>query len=199
MTPEQDQSELLLTAFRYVSGELPAGEATLFEVRMADDQSARDALTDVVELSEAVAVEEFERCRPLRTVAASVQPRHVAPKWGVVAVCVVAVATLFVLNKVRTDPIGRPEDAAPVAETTIPVENDADAVLSLWSELGRDNADLTSSETFPGDDPDALSPNAGEVPDWMLAAVVGDGHKTSSDRMPEDMRELMDDPDHENL
>ncbi len=202
MTPDRDNSELLLTAFRYVSGELPAGEAANFETLLASDQSARDALADVVELSEAVAVEEFERfhTQPYESVAG--RTRRALPRWGVVAaVAVVAVACFLVLNNGdQPDRAGGPDVASQATEAvTVPVEDGADSVLSLWSELGWDNADLFESDAFLAEDVEPLSPDKDEIPDWLLTAVVGDEDETGADNMPDDMRELMDELDQENL
>ncbi|HET6573054.1 MAG TPA: hypothetical protein VFG68_05595 [Fimbriiglobus sp.] len=45
--------ELPLTALRYAAGELPPAEAAAFEVRLAHDQEARDALGEAIRLSAA--------------------------------------------------------------------------------------------------------------------------------------------------
>lgn len=44
---------LQATALRYAAGDLAPAEATAFEARLADDQSARDALSEAVRLSAA--------------------------------------------------------------------------------------------------------------------------------------------------
>jgi len=45
-------------AFRYVSGELTGDETESFELRLADDQAARDAVASAVELSQAIVAAE---------------------------------------------------------------------------------------------------------------------------------------------
>src|SRR5262245_34308227 len=46
--------ELHWLAFRYVAGEMTAAEEESFEQQLADDQEAREAVAQVVELNEAI-------------------------------------------------------------------------------------------------------------------------------------------------
>lgn len=46
-------AELAVSALRYAAGAMPPAEAEAFETRLADDQSARDALAEAVRLSAA--------------------------------------------------------------------------------------------------------------------------------------------------
>jgi hypothetical protein len=55
-------------AFCYAAGELDAGDAELFEARLADDQAAREALARAVELTQTVAAAETQ-CGDLVTPA----------------------------------------------------------------------------------------------------------------------------------
>ena len=52
------ENQLEWTAFCYVSGELGPAEAEQFELRLADDQEAREALARAVELTQIVAAAE---------------------------------------------------------------------------------------------------------------------------------------------
>lgn len=52
--------ELLWLAFRYLADELPTAEAAAFELQLANEQPARDALAEIVALSEAVALAEHQ-------------------------------------------------------------------------------------------------------------------------------------------
>lgn len=202
MTPDQDHAELLLTAFRYISGELSADETTAFEDRLSNDQPAREALADVVELSEAIAVEEFDRCDPLRRKPAHAHdaPARDSRRGVLVAVCVIAIAGVFMLND------GRRSEHDPGHETTVDtgapatdaVDGDADSVLSLWSELGVDDAERLRSDAILADESDELPTTENEIPDWLLTAVDGDVGETGSN-LPDEMPELMDDLDQENL
>lgn len=195
MTTDRDHSELLLTAFRYVAGELPADDAAGFEALLSDDQSARDALADVVVLSEAVGVEEFERIHPLRSAPTPLSRRGI-PGWAAVAaVCLVALISFLVFHEPDapgpTDVAVSPADPAPLPEV-----GDAHNVLSLWSELGADDADRYESDPYLMEE--SLPPAPNEIPDWMLSAVVSGADEPPAD-MPDEIRELMDELDHENL
>src|SRR5690348_7639444 len=55
MKRDVEPDELLLTAFRYVAGELSAQDASQFEARLANDLDAQQALADAVLLGDAVA------------------------------------------------------------------------------------------------------------------------------------------------
>lgn len=49
---ERDMEQLDLTAFRYVAGEMLPDEAVVFERRLADDQSSREAVCRAVALTD---------------------------------------------------------------------------------------------------------------------------------------------------
>jgi hypothetical protein len=200
MTTDGDNSELLLTAFRYVAGELSAEEAADFETLLSDDQAARDALADVVVLSEAMAVEEFERIHPQRI--GVVPSRRVFPKWGsIVALCILVVAGLTVLNPDNPPDLTDPgEDLAvqPVHPMPLSEVGDPHSVLSLWSELRGGDSDQYAADPYLVEESETFTSAPNEVPDWMLSAIVS-GTDAPPVNMPEDMRELMDDPDRENL
>lgn len=51
--PDHPEPTLQATALRYAAGDLSPGEVEAFEARLADDQSARDALSEAVRLSAA--------------------------------------------------------------------------------------------------------------------------------------------------
>ena len=65
--PLEPETDLHWTAFLYTSGDLPADEESAFETRLLDDQAARDAVADAVELAGALAVvgPDFRRRRPI--------------------------------------------------------------------------------------------------------------------------------------
>ena len=135
-------------------------ETTAFEDRLSSDQLAREALADVVELSEAIAVEEFDRCEPLRIKAA---PGHDAPARGsrrgvLVAVCVIAIAGVFLLNNGRRagHDLGDETTVDAGSPATDAVDGDADSVLSLWSELGVDDAERLRTDAILADEASEL-------------------------------------------
>src|SRR5688572_7163337 len=50
---EEDHcGDMGLSAFRYIAAEMPANEAEVFEQRLAHDHSAREAVAEMVQLSE---------------------------------------------------------------------------------------------------------------------------------------------------
>src|SRR5262245_38899044 len=55
MTLSEERDDLDLSAFRYVAGEMTPVEAAAFEGRLADDQTARDAVSRAVGLSQLMA------------------------------------------------------------------------------------------------------------------------------------------------
>jgi anti-sigma-K factor RskA len=60
MNEQDTQSELDWLAFCYAAGDLSGEEAAQFETRLADDQTAREALARAVELSQVVAAVEAQ-------------------------------------------------------------------------------------------------------------------------------------------
>lgn len=64
--PTSVQQELDWSAFCYAAGEMTPSEAAAFELRLAEDQTAREALARAVELTEVVAT--AESLEPLVTV-----------------------------------------------------------------------------------------------------------------------------------
>src|SRR5687768_11526353 len=58
MNEPEDKSELDWLAFCYAAGELDAAEAEAFEARLAEDQSAREALARAVELTQTIGAAE---------------------------------------------------------------------------------------------------------------------------------------------
>ncbi len=57
----QDETEVFWQAFRYVGEEMTPTEAAEFEVQLADNQAAREAVARVVELSQLVLAAAPER------------------------------------------------------------------------------------------------------------------------------------------
>jgi len=60
MNQQDCHEELDWLAFRYAAGELDAAEAEAFEVRLSDQQAAREALARAVELTQIVAAAEAQ-------------------------------------------------------------------------------------------------------------------------------------------
>src|SRR5262245_16159830 len=68
LRPDDAGDELAWLAFRFIAGEMTADETTAFELRLADDQAAREAVAAAVELFHAVCA--AEAAEPVVAVAA---------------------------------------------------------------------------------------------------------------------------------
>lgn len=178
MTPSSNNDELLLLAFRYVSGELSAPEQESFEAQLAEDVAAQQALADVVQLSEAVAIGAAERAVTRRQERVQ---RRTGRRQVVAAACAGAAiaASLFVLagriNRQGDARDGRTTDVPPVSS------QEAHSVVTIWSALGSTDVEpsiVDDSTVLSADGADAVSD---EIPDWMLAAVAG----VDSDELPD--------------
>lgn len=157
--PPGTDPDLHWTAFLYASGDLPPGDEAAFERRLAEDQSAREAVAEAVELAGALAT--------LGPVAWSApRPRRLAPRilaWSALAAaaCLIA-ATLGALRSART--------ATP----------DASEVAMAWSGLrgleaiGGEVDALDLGDASHAVEPHlAVVPDAPALPSWLLTAASG--------------------------
>lgn len=164
------QNELDWTAFCYAAGELTAADAEAFELRLADDQSAREALARAVELTQAVAAAETLQPVELHLPELAKPGRST---WGkrLVWMAIGSAASLLVAAFVSQFDLssGSRDDgelAAAWSQTRqeLSAASDANHWLPEETEVEAANEDL---------DPIA-------TPDWMTAAVRG------TIEMPED-------------
>jgi hypothetical protein len=157
MNRPSDQSDLLLLAFRYVSGELPAQEAATFEERLAGDQDACEALADAVELCEVVAIGAADSVmaparssRPSRRKAAAVLAGSLASVAAIVAV--------------GTQLADRGADREQRYAA-----HQASSLLSMWRHLRNQEGDGNDRDL----DEDGSNVEASdEIPDWMFTALA---------------------------
>jgi anti-sigma factor RsiW len=190
--------ELLLLAFRYVSGELSAPETESFEAQLAEDAATQQALADVVQLSEAVAIGAAERAVTRR----QERVRRRTSRRQVIAAALsgaVIAGAVFVLAG-RISQHGASRDAGATAARPVSPQ-EAQSMVSLWSELGGEPvAASNGDESYAQLVDDANAAIGDEIPDWMLAAVAGvDGEDLSDpDGVPRPMT-LPDDGDEETL
>lgn len=119
---------LQATALRYAAGDLTPAEAGAFEERLADDQAARDALSEAVRLSAAALGQKPPCPHPafravLRARLGWERYRRRPIAWAGTGVAAVAVCALVGLALVdRTDPPARAaEPSAPSAHLTEPL------------------------------------------------------------------------------
>ena len=178
---KSNDQELAWLAFRYVSGELSSSETTEFELRLADDQIAREAVVAAVELSQTVLAAETQTSTPVTSVSlasASQQPWSAHMVWlacSAAACLVIALAVNF---------------SASHQETVAHTPTDAEALAAAWHEqleepLASNMSESNSSESnlsVAGDDtvPDDLETAATDAPSWMLDAV----HLLHGERLP---------------
>jgi hypothetical protein len=183
---EGDQQKLL--AFRYVAGEMTPEEARAFEARMADDQEAREALTQAVALAQRLV--EASPAAPERVawsgaaVGSAVRGRHAAPRAAAVRAAAKpvgwmaagAAAALLIASM-----LGWP--ARPTIETTPEPGGSQDggsrhmADALVWARLqARSDGSTAELENWL-DEPAAVDkeegnwPTSTELPSWVFAAT----------------------------
>lgn len=135
MSDESAESdELDLLAFRYVAGEMPPEEAGEFELRMAEDQAARDAMTQAVAVAERLL--EARPAQESPVIAMPVGPPAVAGTWrhalrALGWMASGAAAVLLGVILVRPGVLRQP--AADVPRHAAPVQPIANALV--WARL----------------------------------------------------------------
>jgi hypothetical protein len=115
---------LQATALRYAAGDLPPSESEAFELLLATDEAAQDALAEAVRLSAAA----IGQAAPAPTpsfrdrVRARVRASRGSPlAWAACGATAVAVATIVGLQLSHTEPGKSPElQATPVAAPSPP-------------------------------------------------------------------------------
>jgi len=188
-------SELLLLAVRYVSNELTESEVSLFEERLAFDQSAREAVAEAVELAFVVA-----RLGPNEAPGGSVRSR----RWALsrLAPLALAASVLFALGLVfisyfsarrsgnhqngpgsaytLTKQIAQPGAEVALAwshlshdtEIDLPPHHESDSVAWLDELNGSSPIEQVASNLLELD----LEGQEESLPAWLLeAASLGDG------------------------
>ncbi len=155
MPPEPD-ADLRWTAFLYVAGELPTAKEAEFERRLDDDQAAREAVAEAVELAGALASVGPGAFEPARTRGPSARR---ALAWSAMAAAAsLAVATAWAIRSSRTSP------------------PDASEVAIAWSGL-RSHEPIGGEVDFvsPPDEPHPASeldaPTDPALPSWLLTAA----------------------------
>jgi hypothetical protein len=166
--------ELGWTAFCYAAGELTGAEAEAFELRLADDQAAREALARAVELTQAVAAAET-----MEPVSVGSRGRST---WGrrVVWMAIGSAASLLV--------------AAFVSQLDLTRDSRDDRELAAaWSQTRQELSVASDANHWPAEDQEAETADEDldliATPDWMTAAVRG------SIEMPEDGPATPDEPE----
>lgn len=196
MSSSPGQSELLLLAFRYISGEVGADEGAAFEGRLESEPAAQQAVIDAVRLTAAL---QRNAPEPLPALPGpeplpATGRREFAERRGWAAVVLVAGAALAAAVLVALEagrPDSRPDHLSATAEEA--ADPDAGTTVSLWSALDADE----NVEPVPGDgalpDGDFDPAPADVIPDWMLSALndrtaqPADPATDGPGRQPEDL------------
>lgn len=175
------REELHWLAFRYVAGEMIDAEWEAFEQQLADDQSAREAVEQAVELHQAMSLVAAEPWSPSRS-AWRVALRNPAAWGATAAACLLLALSLWWLVGPGTPAIDPAHEPGPAAA---PDDSQASASLaSAWTDIRharmtddspfvsaeRSEASLTAEAVAASEE---IGPS-GPIPRWLLAAVYAE-------------------------
>jgi hypothetical protein len=159
-------------AFSYAAGEMNAAEAEQFELRLADDQSAREALARAVELTQTVAAAHSEAdyfVVPARRPAAGWGTRLSWMAIGGLASVVIALVWSGAFNRPNAAPsesqLALAAAWSQARSGIAQAKEDGVWLPSSWSQTEPDEELLAVSDV-------ALEYQPGETPSWLTAAVL---------------------------
>jgi hypothetical protein len=173
-----EENQLEWTAFCYAAGELGPVEAEQFEVRLADDQEAREALARAVELTQVVAAAESQVGDLVAPAARKSASWSTRLSWAAIGGLASLIIAMVWSGRLPNFP-GSSENAE--------ISSQHDALASAWSatrdEL-RETSEvgplhpLTSTNSDADGDQPAVSELADELvvadaPAWMTIAIEG--------------------------
>lgn len=163
MKGPENSTELNWHAFRYIADEMDSAEREAFEDQLADDQQAREAVAEVVELTQSVvlAVESSPNTE------STTQPARFAPlAWMSLGAALCLAVTLTLQPANPTVPSVASNDAtanSELAEHWVSSGRTAENEASEWhAPLPQDalESELVLNESTESD-----------IPNWLLAAV----------------------------
>jgi ferric-dicitrate binding protein FerR (iron transport regulator) len=167
--------ELDWLAFQYVAGELTADEEEQFERRLAEDQTAREAVERAVELKEAIQLASASWVPARRT------QRRLAVRRSLAWAGALAASLLLAIGLLRTIST-TPHVVNPPPDRNLPEEDSraSEAVARTWVELRRSPAPEALAADTPPPEPLVASEFGVEdvtetdvsVPQWMLTAFA---------------------------
>lgn len=162
--------ELHWLAFRYVSGEMTDQEQELFEQQLAEDQAAREAVEQAVEMLEAV--------RLVSSEPASLRPSIFRRRIAWVAAAAAGLFLIVCTSWWRSVTPPNPDSAGQHADHVLAPNHAPDSaqVVSAWAELQREQ--VREDPAFGPAEPD-MPPNADmeiveSPPSWLLTAVLAE-------------------------
>lgn len=199
-TPLAPPDSLDWLAFRYIADEMSADERETFESRLAEDQTAREAVALVVEVAQAVSLVEPAVCDervsgkspPVIVARADGRTWLTAFGWMIVGslACVAVLLVAEQWSKQRVDQVRQvarstgddspPQLAMVWSETRRAAEPDNSAsqdAASEGTEFSLEAHDDLAEEPAWSD---PMSPTPAETPSWMIAAVAEDGVPAAS-------------------
>ena len=192
MNSSEQTVELAWQSFRYIAGEMDQAEHSAFEDRLAADQTSREVVAQVVELSQAVACAEAAEAAAMPATIPMRRPdgieapsRMHAVRWmatGAAAclACVLVVQSVLSIVNTGSQPQAELTDlGAGIKSSTA----DGRALIQAYQQLraeelsqaelaatGSDDV-LQLSETGDHLADEAASETEAHVPSWLLAAV----------------------------
>jgi len=199
----KEPGELDWLAFCYVADELSLDEAAAFENRLADDQTAREAVARAVHLTCAVAAlgdEDRDRAAPVSVARGARRRRSVFAR--LLCTAIAAAACLAAVLAYRHDRgvqrVASLRQSTPSAQQIESSEGSPEQLAVIWSRTREEwaalpwddwAADLSAGAGEPDGSPappaegaadeDALAANL--PPSWMLAAVQSFGGRTDTE------------------
>lgn len=163
------------TAVQYVSGDLPEQRVAEFERRLAENQDAREAVADAVELCVAIAANRPEVTT--RVVMDRSWKRKL--EWMFVGGAI-SLAVFFVFQMITSDPQG---EVVATAQTDL-----SDEVVSAWVEslaiAAEESLAWPEPVEFAAEEPVVDGLRSEEAPLWMVAAIaeLAENEETGNDR-----------------
>jgi hypothetical protein len=194
--------ELNWLAFRYISGEMSPEELDLFELRLADDQDAREAVAQSVQLTHALVSLPITDDNTLLSEVAQQQGRSRSFAWATAGVvsAIAAICLSFVIGT-RFSENDKPETGGTTASLGQGTQKPSitgtlaeDSIVTVWLDGAAEviSSDSGSNELFsdPEETEDilgteSLSAKEGQF-DWVLAALDSESPEK---RMSEMMKE----------
>jgi hypothetical protein len=170
MTTDNNHNDLHWLAFSYVAGELTPAEAEQFELRLADDQTAREALARAVELCQVVTAVEAHSDSYVAPAAKTRSTWNDRLSWmaiGGLASLLIALLWTGVVgptwHTAKIHSFARKNLAFAWAETNQQIANvrEAGSWPTVPAYLDEDGAAVTT-----------MDDTNDEAPSWMTAAVL---------------------------
>jgi hypothetical protein len=187
MIPRDEKIELDWLALQYIAGDLDSAAAERFELRLADDQAAREAVSRAVELTQVIAAAESQSApREYVTPAGKSAGEQRSSDWatrlswmaigGLLSLPIAVLAANGRLNRTPAGEIGSGELAAAWSQTR---EELTTAEAESIGPLHPISLALSESEEDVNDALDEALLLV-DTPSWMTAAVAGVAGQGSS-------------------